>query len=179
MYRTTQNTRESGRQGCQRERVRRLLSIRNSRQRQRGQIQWGLEERKDVRERYWGIEEIGVYLYADGSKYEGEFRDNMRNGFGTLMGNCEGTYYFTNGNAYVGEWKDEKREGKGMDVGDCLGKITYANGDRYEGEWKGDRMTGNGMNSPITQRQILLCERDDLRRTSEEWKEGRGRYCRA
>ena len=38
--------------------------------------------------------------YADGSKYVGEYEDDMRNGQGTMT--------YANGDEYVGEWKNGK-----------------------------------------------------------------------
>jgi hypothetical protein len=66
--------------------------------------------------------------YADGNIYEGEWKDDKRNG--------RGKYTKVNGNVYEGEWKDDKRSGRG--------KYTKANGKIYEGEWKDDKRNGRG-----------------------------------
>ena len=42
----------------------------------------------------------GVLTFADGSQYEGEWRDNTIAGQGTLT--------FWDGKKYRGEWKDDK-----------------------------------------------------------------------
>ena len=45
----------------------------------------------------------GTYAYADGSKYEGKFKDNNCYGYGIL--------HIANGTKYEGEFKDDKRHG--------------------------------------------------------------------
>ena len=46
-----------------------------------------------------------AYPYADGSRYVGEFRNDVRHGFGTFIS--------SDGSRYVGEWKNDKKHGKG------------------------------------------------------------------
>jgi len=48
----------------------------------------------------------GTFLWPDGEKYIGEFRDDKRSG--------QGTFAWTNGEKYVGEFRDNKRNGKGI-----------------------------------------------------------------
>ena len=48
----------------------------------------------------------GVITYADGSIYEGEFKDNLKNGYGS--------YAYQNGEKYNGEFLNEMRHGKGI-----------------------------------------------------------------
>ncbi len=93
----------------------------------------------------------GTYYFANGNRYEGEWKDNNRNG--------QGTYYFASGGRYEGEWKDGKRDGRGTlyhassvrykgewkdDKQNGQGTYYFANGDRYEGEWKDNRPHGQG-----------------------------------
>ena len=40
---------------------------------------------------------VGTYIYADGRRYEGEFRSNVPFGFGTM--------YYKNGITIKGKWK--------------------------------------------------------------------------
>ena len=65
----------------------------------------------------------GVYLGPNKQEYEGEYRMDVREGFGTFK--------WANGMKYVGEWKDNKRSGKGS--------IHYVNGTQREGLWADDR----------------------------------------
>ncbi len=92
--------------------------------------------------------------YKDGYShtiYEGEWKDDKRNGRGKLT--------WANGDVYEGDFKNDKRNGRGKetyDNGDFYegefkngkvhgrGKETYANGDVYEGEWKDDKLHGRG-----------------------------------
>ena len=57
---------------------------------------------------------------SNGNKYEGEFKNNLRDGYGIQ--------YFSNGNIYKCRWKDDKIEGYGI--------IILSDGFRYEGEFK-------------------------------------------
>ena len=45
------------------------------------------------------------YTYADGSTYDGEWKDDKGHGQGTLT--------WADGNKYEGEWKDGKKHGQG------------------------------------------------------------------
>lgn len=47
----------------------------------------------------------GSFLWPNGEKYVGEFRDDKRSG--------QGTFTWSNGERYVGEFKDNKRNGRG------------------------------------------------------------------
>ena len=62
----------------------------------------------------------GTYFYADGSKYVGEWKDNLRHG------HC--TFFYADGAKYVGEYKVDLKHGHGT--------YTWANGSKYVGEWK-------------------------------------------
>lgn len=73
----------------------------------------------------------GVYVWANGEKYEGYWKDDMRSG--------EGTNYFTSGAIHKGQWKLDKKNG--------FGTYTYKNESVYEkymGDFLDDKMTGNG-----------------------------------
>lgn len=63
---------------------------------------------------------IGREVYDNGTEYEGEWRDNKRDGSGKL--------FFPNGDIFDGLWEKDKRHGEG--------KITFANGDVFEGTWR-------------------------------------------
>ena len=95
------------------------------------------------------------FPFVPGSSFKGEWKSNMKNGFGTMT--------YNNGNIYEGEWVDNKREGKGsMYVKDGkktrkqysgdwvagkmegLGVFISANGDTYEGSWLNNKKHGKG-----------------------------------
>ena len=61
----------------------------------------------------------GVLEYIDGTKYEGEFKDDLYNGYGSII--------FSNGNKYEGEFKNGVIKGKG--------KFIWSDGKKYEGEY--------------------------------------------
>ena len=94
---------------------------------------------------------FGNQTNADGEKYVGEFKDNKRNGQGTItlsngnkyVGefkdgkfNGQGTLYASNGAKFVGEFKDGKFNGQGT--------ITLSNGNKYVGEFKDGKFNGQG-----------------------------------
>ena len=93
----------------------------------------------------------GTMTWPDGTQYVGDFKDDMKSG--------QGTYTWPNGGKYEGEWKDDKINGKGTltyadgtkYVGDCIdgvksgqGTYTWPNSDKYEGEWRDDERHGQG-----------------------------------
>jgi len=97
----------------------------------------------------------GAYIWANGMRYDGEFKNGLPHGKGATThpngdryvgefksgdkhGN--GTFAYSNGSSYVGEFKDGKRHGKGT--------FTWASGsfagDKYVGEYKDNKRTGKG-----------------------------------
>jgi virulence-associated protein VapD len=95
------------------------------------------------------INGTGVYMYKDGSKYSGKFKNGKRDGFGNLkladgtefIGQSKqdvfygnGTIMYPSGDKYVGEIKNNKREGKGT--------YTFKNGLTSSGEWKDNKAVG-------------------------------------
>ena len=71
---------------------------------------------------------FGVYVWNDGSRYEGNFRNGERNG--------EGIYYYPKGGKYVGNQVDGKRHG--------WGTYHYTSGSKYTGEWVYEVREGKG-----------------------------------
>ena len=98
----------------------------------------------------------GTYVYSDGDKYEGQWKDDKRHGKGTVTyrgqdGNVVekyegdwyegkmhgfGRYVYADGGVYEGQWVDGKMCGKGTYV--------FPNGNKYEGEWVDDVKEGYG-----------------------------------
>ena len=70
---------------------------------------------------------MGTSVYADGSKYEGNFLEDEPNGHGTLT--------YSNESVYVGNFTNGNRDGEG-------GVWTHPNGSVYKGEWKDDKKHG-------------------------------------
>ncbi len=71
----------------------------------------------------------GTLIWPDGERYEGEFDQGLWNGNGAL--------YFFNGDVYRGEFVDGSFSGQG--------KMSFKNGDRYEGEFKNGNFNGQGV----------------------------------
>ena len=76
---------------------------------------------------------VGSYVWENGDKYEGTWKDNKRQGKGTMIyGNSKvwhglGSFTYSKGDKYVGWWDENKKSGEGVFI--------YANGDRYEGKF--------------------------------------------
>ncbi|MFK7951191.1 MAG: caspase family protein [Saprospiraceae bacterium] len=71
---------------------------------------------------------FGLYVWDDGSRYEGNFKNGERHG--------EGIYYYSKGGKYVGHQSTGKRHG--------WGTYHYPSGSKYVGEWKQEVKEGNG-----------------------------------
>ena len=70
----------------------------------------------------------GVYTWADGTKYVGQYKDGEFNG--------QGTYTWPDGRKYVGQWKDQSANGQGT--------FTWPGGGKYVGQYKDDKRNGKG-----------------------------------
>ena len=99
----------------------------------------------------------GTYIYADGDKYDGEWKDDRRHGKGTVIYrgadgavvekfegdwfegkmHGHGRYVYADSGVYQGQWVDSKMYGKGTYV--------FPNGNKYEGEWVDDVKDGYGV----------------------------------
>ncbi|EGF81970.1 hypothetical protein BATDEDRAFT_23741 [Batrachochytrium dendrobatidis JAM81] len=76
----------------------------------------------------------GVYIFKDGSKYEGEYKEIdgggiVRNGMGKYS--CGTTH-----GVYNGQWDHDKMNGKG--------RLDLESGASYEGNWKDNQYMGSG-----------------------------------
>mmetsp|Transcript_15254 Transcript_15254/g.26684 ORF Transcript_15254/g.26684 Transcript_15254/m.26684 type:complete len:376 (+) Transcript_15254:91-1218(+) len=99
---------------------------------------------------------FGTQTSPKGTKYQGDFKNNKRDGTGTLWKREEGKlvkqytgewksnkrhglgiHFYTNGDKYEGEWQNGKRHGRG--------KLFYSNGDQYDGEFVEDERSGLGI----------------------------------
>lgn len=70
----------------------------------------------------------GVYTWDDGDRYEGQWVAGRQEG--------HGSYIWGNGSSYVGQWKEDRRCG--------IGKYTWPQGDVYEGEFLDSHRHGLG-----------------------------------
>jgi len=75
---------------------------------------------------------VGMYSYADGSVYEGNFHKNMRFGHGHFRSSkADGAW------SYEGEWDTNRKHGEGT--------ITWADGSFYIGDWYYENRKGRGV----------------------------------
>jgi hypothetical protein len=70
-------------------------------------------------------------FYPNDEKYEGQFLNGKKDGFGKLTYARDDQRVY-----YIGEFKDDKRHGNG--------KLEWRDGSVYEGEFEDDLMSGNG-----------------------------------
>ena len=71
----------------------------------------------------------GVFVADNGNRYEGEWKNDKRDGHGKAK--------YTTGDVYIGSWKKCKRHGHGT--------MYIENGDVYEGSWNNGFKDGPGM----------------------------------
>ena len=65
----------------------------------------------------------GVFTFADGTKYEGEYKNNLKHG--------HGVFTFADGTKYEGEHKNDLKHGQGV--------LTFPDGEKFDGKWKNDK----------------------------------------
>merc|ERR1712019_52483 len=74
----------------------------------------------------------GLFLWSDGSSYDGEYVKDIKQGYGV--------FHWPDGRCYAGQWEDGKMHG--------IGTYTTAGGEQYSGNWsKGQRIV-HGSRSP-------------------------------
>lgn len=73
---------------------------------------------------------VNIDYFSNGSKYEGEKQNGIRNG--------QGRFTYVTGAYYEGEWKQNKKDGKGVLVNND-GKMIY------DGFWMNDKYHGRGI----------------------------------
>jgi len=59
----------------------------------------------------------GIYIYADGVRYDGQYFMDKKEGFGI--------YYWTDGRKYEGWWHKGKQHGLGTYIDNAKGSIKY------------------------------------------------------
>jgi len=94
----------------------------------------------------------GTRIYSDGSRYTGDWANNVRSGKGRWSStagifydgqwvldqfNGKGHLIKPNGTTYRGHFRRDKKHGPG--------KITYSNHNSYEGRWLGGKKHGKGI----------------------------------
>ena len=86
---------------------------------------------------------VGTYLYSNGTKYVGSFKNGKLNGKGTLFfanendsDDKESSNKYAYAEKYIGEFKEGKLFGQGM--------LIFQNGNKYEGEFVDDTFNGKG-----------------------------------
>ena len=109
----------------------------------------------------------GKLILTDGTVYDGDWKDDMFSGVGSIT--------YANGDTYQGEWKQYRPHHYGVQayrngriytgewqlgVKHGNGTMTYPNGDKYEGSWVNDQRNGYG---------TFRLQRGDI--YEGEWKE--------
>lgn len=109
-----------------------------------------------------------VLSFKDGSTYEGQVVDGVRQGHGILKSAAS---------SYVGQWEADQQHGRGQQK--------WPDGRVYEGEFKVGQFSGEGKMTWVSQKGFLVYEgqyRDDLKHGSGKftWADGRtyeGEWC--
>ena len=74
-----------------------------------------------------------AYIYKNGNKYVGDFKDDKMTGKGVLT--CK------NGDKYEGDFVNGKMDGEGV--------LNYADGHKYEGHFKNGKKNGHGTETSV------------------------------
>ncbi len=80
----------------------------------------------------------GIYAFSDGEKYEGEFRLDEKDG--------QGIYTWPDGVKYIGDFSNGKMNGDGIYI--------YSDGTKYTGQWVNNEKHGKGTYSFINGKKI-------------------------
>lgn len=56
---------------------------------------------------------LGTYSYANGNKYEGQWKQKKKDGKGKTLTSALGVLTFSNGDKYDGQWSDDQMSGNG------------------------------------------------------------------
>lgn len=80
-----------------------------------------------------GARDASEHVYPDGTRYIGEWRDDVPHG--------EGTCVFPSKNVYMGEWRDGSIAGAGV--------MLYADGTIFDGWWRDGECDGPGTVFPV------------------------------
>ena len=113
-------------------------------------------KKKDDKKDDGGYEGIGVYVFPDGSRYDGQV---VRKEGSSPKRHGNGVYVDVN-SVYDGQWIDDSMSGEGhltfatgasyrgsfhRNVFDGQGRYEWSNGCSYEGEWRNNLMHGMGV----------------------------------
>ena len=74
---------------------------------------------------------IGIFTYNNGDKYEGEVKDNRKNG--------KGIYCYADGEKYDGEWRNDNKNGNGK-IQIILGTYFFQDGTTKAVEFRFGRL---------------------------------------
>ena len=125
-----------------------------------GVFQWANGERYEGEYRDDKKEGMGVYTWPSGARYEGQYLENKRHG--------KGTYLFASGeragDSYTGEWVANNMDGKGT--------YSYKNTDVYVGGFLESKQHGPGELS-TSNGELWLVRYDHGKEVSRVHKEGR------
>jgi len=69
-----------------------------------------------------------AYIFEDGATYTGQWKGNMRHGYGV--------HVEADGSKYEGEWIEDKAHGEG--------RLEHSDGATYDGTWRGSMKHGHG-----------------------------------
>jgi hypothetical protein len=124
----------------------------------KGEYKWKSDNTTYSGDMFWGhLHGKGKYTWKDGSYYDGDIVDSIREGTGyyrnaTTSSKYEGewkkskregsgelTHEYADSNAtsfYLGKWNNNKKNGKGV--------FRYPSGNQYDGDWVDNKKQGYG-----------------------------------
>ena len=96
----------------------------------------------------------GTYVYKDGTKYRGDFKNGLADGIGTC--------FYSNGDYYFGEWENHTFHGKGT--------LFFKDGEKFEGVWSNGDFLASGPGEEIKASQSVA---KSTRKNSSAAKSGK------
>eukprot|EP00435_Cladocopium_sp_Y103_P044172 s1820_g12.t1 len=99
-----------------------------------------------------------AYVFEDGATYSGQWKGNMRHGFGI--------HVEADGSTYEGQWIEDKAHG--------TGRLEHSDGATYDGNWRGSMKHGQGTYVHSDGSKYTGDWLNDLQsgNGSEEWSDG-------
>lgn len=111
------------------------------------------------------IDKNGIFIFADNSKYEGDYQENASDGSKKRHGKGTITWNYGPVEKYVGQWSEDKMNGSGSysfasgaeycgimkdNLFEGEGKYVFSDGARYVGQWQQNKMHGKGEYTDIS-----------------------------
>jgi hypothetical protein len=93
-----------------------------------------------------------TYVWPDGDRYEGEFKNGRLHGYGA--------FFWRNGRSYEGEWQDDLPHGRGV--------FTWPDGSKYKGLWEQGKVKEDSRQKSNASVQVTFLDKKAKVKLEEE-----------